>query len=379
MPGEDDKHHVSAGSFVTMKVKLTRSTLLGDEAVKEAMAVRQADTVGMKQLTNSSAARQSVAADQTPTDGAEQEEAAKESATKRKPWEKPQKAKKKSNKGGGTSQNKTSVGVAMQRQMERAKRESLAAKEATTTPNKEGAKEGGNNNNESDAEQQSDAASCSADEETSKDAKEAMKEAATAKDEETTKEDEDGSGGDDSEPEELDDRLFKHDLALETKSKVTHLVHAPFYPDDKYEWWWLYLVDKNRDKKLRALVTAPQQVCTLVHEETHELRFQVGEGLRRGSDGGLFAGAREEGHVHVLGGAAVGLVRRWGDGEGGEGGWEMIGNPFFSLTCTRRSWPACRRTTTPDWTRSRRRTRTTRDRSRRRRSGRSRPMRWAGI
>lgn len=50
---------------------------------------------------------------------------------------------------------------------------------------------------------------------------------------------------------------------LETKSKVTHPVYSLYFPEEKQEWWWLYIADR-RDQ---ALVSMPCHVCTLKDTE----------------------------------------------------------------------------------------------------------------
>lgn len=49
----------------------------------------------------------------------------------------------------------------------------------------------------------------------------------------------------------------------------SHLVHCPYFPDQKQEFWWVYLVDRKR----LALVTAPILITTLVNSEDLELKF----------------------------------------------------------------------------------------------------------
>ena len=46
-------------------------------------------------------------------------------------------------------------------------------------------------------------------------------------------------------------------------------MHAPYFPDEKQEYWWVYVcVRKNK-----GLVTAPFQVTDLVTEAEVELKF----------------------------------------------------------------------------------------------------------
>lgn len=53
---------------------------------------------------------------------------------------------------------------------------------------------------------------------------------------------------------------------LETKSKVTHPAYSLYFPEEKQEWWWLYIADR-RDQ---TLVSMPYHVCTL--KDTEEVR-----------------------------------------------------------------------------------------------------------
>lgn len=55
---------------------------------------------------------------------------------------------------------------------------------------------------------------------------------------------------------------------METKSKVTHPVYSLFFPEEKQEWWWLYIADR----KEQTLVSMPNHVCTL--RDTEEVRPQ---------------------------------------------------------------------------------------------------------
>lgn len=56
---------------------------------------------------------------------------------------------------------------------------------------------------------------------------------------------------------------------LETKSKVTHPVYSLHFPEEKQEWWWIYIADK-KDQKLVAM---PYHICTLKDREEVELKF----------------------------------------------------------------------------------------------------------
>ncbi|PNF30988.1 Translocation protein SEC63-like protein [Cryptotermes secundus] len=74
---------------------------------------------------------------------------------------------------------------------------------------------------------------------------------------------------DDTEWEKLQRRLSKREKALEGKRKQSHSVHCPSFPEDKQEYWWVYI----SDRKSRTLLTSPYHVTALVHEEEVQLRF----------------------------------------------------------------------------------------------------------
>ncbi|GLD59760.1 translocation protein SEC63 homolog [Lates japonicus] len=81
----------------------------------------------------------------------------------------------------------------------------------------------------------------------------------------------DEMGGDDEEEwEALQQSIQRRERALlETKSKVTHPVYSLYFPEEKQEWWWLYIADR-RDQ---TLVSMPYHVCTLKDTEEVELKF----------------------------------------------------------------------------------------------------------
>ncbi|EDO46652.1 predicted protein, partial [Nematostella vectensis] len=78
---------------------------------------------------------------------------------------------------------------------------------------------------------------------------------------------------DEEEWERLQADVKNIESVLETKSKETYPVHAPYFPLEKQEWWWIYVTDRRKT----ALITPPSQVCTLRNEEEVELKFQAPE------------------------------------------------------------------------------------------------------
>ncbi|XP_033846657.1 translocation protein SEC63 homolog isoform X1 [Periophthalmus magnuspinnatus] len=78
------------------------------------------------------------------------------------------------------------------------------------------------------------------------------------------------AGDDEEEWEALQQSIQRRERALlETKSKVTHPVYSLYFPEEKQEWWWLYIADR----KDQTLVSMPFHVCTLKDTEEVELKF----------------------------------------------------------------------------------------------------------
>uniref|UniRef100_A0A4W6EAI9 SEC63 homolog, protein translocation regulator n=1 Tax=Lates calcarifer TaxID=8187 RepID=A0A4W6EAI9_LATCA len=103
---------------------------------------------------------------------------------------------------------------------------------------------------------------------------EANKDSPSERDEDSDKQSDtevDEMGGDDEEEwEALQQSIQRRERALlETKSKVTHPVYSLYFPEEKQEWWWLYIADR-RDQ---TLVSMPYHVCTLKDTEEVELKF----------------------------------------------------------------------------------------------------------
>ncbi|KAL9699667.1 hypothetical protein quinque_003108 [Culex quinquefasciatus] len=73
---------------------------------------------------------------------------------------------------------------------------------------------------------------------------------------------------DDVEWEKFQQKINKREK-LEGKSKVSHPVHCPLFPEEKYEYWWTYICDR----KSHTLLTAPYHVTNLVHREEVQLKF----------------------------------------------------------------------------------------------------------
>ncbi|ERE82397.1 putative translocation protein SEC63 like protein [Cricetulus griseus] len=75
---------------------------------------------------------------------------------------------------------------------------------------------------------------------------------------------------DEAEWQELQQSIQRKERALlETKSKITHPVYSLYFPEEKQEWWWLYIADR----KEQTLISMPYHVCTLKDTEEVELKF----------------------------------------------------------------------------------------------------------
>ncbi|KAL7987859.1 hypothetical protein Chor_006778 [Crotalus horridus] len=82
--------------------------------------------------------------------------------------------------------------------------------------------------------------------------------------------DEKQSKDDEAEWQELQQSIQRKERALlETKSKITHPVYSLYFPEEKQEWWWLYIADR----KEQTLISMPYHVCTLKDQEEVELKF----------------------------------------------------------------------------------------------------------
>uniref|UniRef100_A0A7M5XBC5 J domain-containing protein n=1 Tax=Clytia hemisphaerica TaxID=252671 RepID=A0A7M5XBC5_9CNID len=102
-------------------------------------------------------------------------------------------------------------------------------------------------------------------------------EADDKKDEEDDDEDEgnmvERDDGADDEWSSIKDDMMQPDRLLDAKSKESHIVHCPYYPMEKHEYWWVYLINKKNNQ----LVTAPQQVTNLKVTEKVQLKFSAPE------------------------------------------------------------------------------------------------------
>ncbi|KAM4694567.1 translocation protein SEC63 homolog [Discoglossus pictus] len=116
-----------------------------------------------------------------------------------------------------------------------------------------------------DEEEISDKGSDSEDEDTNRDSQ------SDGSDKDSDREQDEKHGKDDeAEWQELQQSIQRKDRALlETKSKITHPAYSLYFPEEKQEWWWIYIADR----KDQTLISMPYHVCTLKDREEVELKF----------------------------------------------------------------------------------------------------------
>ncbi|XP_064483455.1 translocation protein SEC63 homolog [Ornithodoros turicata] len=94
-------------------------------------------------------------------------------------------------------------------------------------------------------------------------------EESNSEDSDTVEEVHDTHEDEDDDWQDVQRKVAKKDKSLEKKSKKSHSVHCPLFPDDKQEYWWVYLVEKRR----HSLATVPYLVTSLVDKEEVLLKF----------------------------------------------------------------------------------------------------------
>ncbi|CAI5439045.1 unnamed protein product [Caenorhabditis angaria] len=212
--GEDDQHELTAGCVLTLKVTMKRTRLIDPQAagIKDQHKAYSTEDEGEDGGNET---------EEQPTPNTEAKKPAK------KPWEK---NKPKAKKAGGNKKKNNAVVKKV------VKKETPEEKEKEKEESESGSDSGSDSEtNQSDNE-----------------------------------EDRDDNKGSDS---EWEDDVPAKKMNFETKSVETHKVHAPFYPGEKFEWWWVTLTQVDKKEKVRQLVTATQLVKTLVDEQTVDIRF----------------------------------------------------------------------------------------------------------
>uniref|UniRef100_A0A8B9JZB0 SEC63 homolog, protein translocation regulator n=1 Tax=Astyanax mexicanus TaxID=7994 RepID=A0A8B9JZB0_ASTMX len=208
---DEDSNNITAGSIVTVTVILTRKRMAVSDAAKNKTKVWQNKSKGAKKAAKSK----------------------KKKLTKKRPVPQQQTAKgdKTKQANGNVAGNEVAV-VAKEEE------EDLSDKGSESDEAE------GNKDSPSERDEESD------------------KQSDTEVDEIT--------GDDEEEWEALQQSIQRRERALlETKSKITHPVYSLYFPEEKQEWWWLYIADR----KDQTLVSMPYHVCTLKDTEEVELKF----------------------------------------------------------------------------------------------------------
>lgn len=230
---DEDSNNITAGSIVTVTVTLTRKRMA--EVFEKEQNVTPCLGVGEEASTEDAVAQGDVSKTkakvwQNKTKAAKKtKQSKKKKLTKKKPLPLPAAKAKQAN---GSASGSEVVAVAKEDEEDRSDKGSES---------EEGE---GNKDSPSERDEESD------------------KQSDTEQDE--------IAGDDEEEWEALQQSVQRRERALlETKSKVTHPVYSLYYPEEKHEWWWLYIADR----KDQTLVSMPYHVCTLKDTEEVELKF----------------------------------------------------------------------------------------------------------
>ncbi|XP_037541329.1 translocation protein SEC63 homolog [Nematolebias whitei] len=230
---DEDSNNITAGSIVTVTVTLTRKRMVDMFEKEQEPSTCQGE------------------------EAASTEETGDSSKAKTKVWQNKNKGAKKTAKS---------------------KKKKLIKKKATPAPAKTKQANGNLTGNEGTAlpsaavvKEEEDEAS---DKGSESDEAEANKDSPSERDEDSDKQSDtevdEVAGDDEEEWEALQQSIQRRERALlETKSKVTHPAYSLYFPEEKQEWWWLYIADR-RDQ---TLVSMPYHVCTLKDTEEVELKF----------------------------------------------------------------------------------------------------------
>ncbi|XP_045577176.1 translocation protein SEC63 homolog isoform X4 [Salmo salar] len=230
---DEDSNNITAGSIVTVTVTLTRKRMA--EVFEKEQNVTPCLVVGEEASTEDAATQGDV------------------SKTKAKVWQNKTKAAKKtkqSKKKKLTKKKPLPLPAAKAKQAN-----GSASGSEVVAVAKEDEEDGSDKGSESEEG-------------------EGNKDSPSERDEESDKqsdtEQDEIAGDDEEEWEALQQSIQRRERALlETKSKVTHPVYSLYYPEEKHEWWWLYIADR----KDQTLVSMPYHVCTLKDTEEVELKF----------------------------------------------------------------------------------------------------------
>lgn len=236
---DEDTKNITAGAIVTVTVIMSRqnmSTLFDKEHIEQ--EVEKEDEVESTELN-----------EDLPNGTMKHQESP--NVRKPKVWEKQNKGKK---KGGKNAKNKKKPLPMNKKKMQGANQagEKPDKNKAETTPkaaHNKSAKDSEDENSDVESDTESQKSSLSDNDEKVKD--------------------DDVSDHEDEEWSSFQQKVAKKEKVLETKSKQSHSVHCPYFPEDKQEYWWIYIADRKK----HALITVPYLMTNLVDKEEVELKF----------------------------------------------------------------------------------------------------------
>lgn len=236
---DEDEGVITAESIVTVTATLNRKPLLSNAKEEDAPQPEAEEASGPEE------------ADTAAGDTKDSSAHAKDTANnKRKGWDK---SRKKKGGKGGKGKKKVPQGKNKKQQQAEAKEEAQPHPQPSSRTEElhDGADDDDSDSDDSDDERHSER-------QESRRNSAANQNSSTAK---TAEEDDDWQS--------IQHKVSKKDKNLEKKSRQSHSVHCPLFPDDKQEFWWVYLVDK----KQRSLSTVPFLVTNLVDSEEVVLKF----------------------------------------------------------------------------------------------------------
>ncbi|KAJ8355658.1 hypothetical protein SKAU_G00184520 [Synaphobranchus kaupii] len=240
---DEDSNNITAGSIVTVTVTLTRRTMAEVFEKEQDLLLCGGEDAPLEEGADASKSKTKVWQNKNKAAKKTAKSKKKKLTKKKAVSQQQQKADKQKQANGNVAGNETAPAAA------------AAAAAAAATPAKEEDEDASDKGSDSDEG-------------------EANKDSPSERDEESDKQSDtevDEMGGDDEEEwKALQQSIQRRERALlETKSKITHPVYSLYYPEEKQEWWWLYIADR----KEQTLVSMPYHVCTLKDTEEVELKF----------------------------------------------------------------------------------------------------------
>ncbi|XP_049541719.1 translocation protein SEC63 homolog [Anopheles darlingi] len=247
---DENSNVVTAGAIVTVTVELVRrsmSELFGDATAKEKQGIAESNENGDVEGAGDADGELEV------TDEKQDPKAKKQPAWQPKAGKGVYKGKSKTaqkNRRIAAAAAAAAAASAAKKETESVAATGGTGSAAAATASKEGQPAGGEKEKRKKAAGQDDQDSDADDDVEENDASDA------------------GGADDDDEWEKFQQKINKREK-LEGRSKVSHPVHCPLFPEEKHEYWWTYICDR----KSRTLLTVPYHVTNLIHREEVQLKF----------------------------------------------------------------------------------------------------------